>query len=459
MKVYITFFAAVILLLNVVALGQINPADRSDLTGGWEQGVIISFEEEGADTLHVEQFDCNDEKIFQVVPNPDPVDKPDDYPFNTANVGMITTTACTWEGVFIDQEFLLDFTYHSDIWVDVYPPAAGRKVVVKLEDFNDNQVFKEVEMTTTVANQWERLKFDFSGTEAGKYGRVVLFMDFDSDVAGDVWYFDQVRQMQPLVTYDDGVIEDFEEPDELFWGYWSDAEFYIVDNPDTLGNSSKKVGQIFTSAQQWEGIANTEALTPLDFSEGGEFSVMAYGPADRILMFKIENTVNKGDNPIEKQMVLTKDYEWEEVFFDFTDDVELLGDAYMSGYYDRIAIFPDFLSDTEGDDWYVDDITWLGLPTAVKTSPKPTAFQFAAQNYPNPFNPMTTIDYSLPKDSHVTLAVYNVLGKKVATLVDMAKPAGAHSVQFNASDLPSGAYFYTLTTNAQTLTRKMLLVK
>ena len=459
MKRFFTIVFAAMFVLSMVAFAQINPADRSDLTGGWDQGVIINFEEEGADTLHVEQFDCDGAQFFQVVPNPDPVGKPDDYPFNTANVGMVTTTACTWEGIFIDQEFYLDFTYHSDIWVDVYPPAAGKKVAVKLEDFNDNQVFKQVEMTTTVANQWERLKFDFSGTEAGKYGRVVLFMDFDGDVAGDVWYFDQVRQMQPLVTYDDGVIEDFEEPDELFWGYWSGAEFYMVENPDTVGNSSKMVGQIITSPEQWEGIANTEALTPLDFNEGGEFSVMAYGPADRILMFKLENTVNKTDGPIEKQMVLTKDYEWEQVFFDFTDDVEAKGESYMTGYYDRIAIFPDFLSDIEGDDWYIDDITWLGVPTAVKDSPQPAAFQLAAKNYPNPFNPVTTIDYSLPAFSNVELAVYDILGKKVATLVDEAESAGDYSVHFDASELPSGAYFYTLTTDAQSLTRKMLLIK
>jgi len=459
MKVYTVFFTAMVFASSIVAFGQINPADRSDDGEGWDQGVILNFEEEAPDTLEVVSFDCAGEDFFQVADNPDPVAKPDDFPFNSAHVGMVTTTACTWEGVFINQEFVLDFTYHPVIWVDVYAPAADKKVVVKIEDFNDNQVFKEVEATTTVANEWERLEFDFSDAEPGKYGRVVLFMDFGSDVVGDVWYFDNVRQITPRVQYDDGVIEDFEQPDRLFWGHWSGAEFYIVDNPDTTGNAGNYVGQFFTSPELWEGAANVERLEPLDFTDGGEFSVMAYGPVDRILMLKIENTANKGDGPIEKQATLTKDYEWEELFFDFTDDVTAKGESYMTGYYDRIAIFPDFWSDTEGDDWYIDDIVWFGVPTAVTDSRRPVEFKLAAKNYPNPFNPATTIDYTLPAFSKVELDVYNVLGKKIATLVDEAKPAGAYSVQFNASDLPSGAYFYTLTTGEQTLTQKMLLIK
>ncbi len=456
---YVTLFLAMAFLLSIAAFAQINPADRGDDGEGWDQGLILNFEEVAPDTLEVVSFDCDGVEFFQVAENPDPVGKPDDFPFNSTNVGMVTTTACTWEGVFINQEFVLDFTYHPFIWVDVYAPAADKKVVVKLEDFNDNQVFMEVEATTTVANQWERLEFDFSDAEPGKYGRVVLFMDFGSDVAGDVWYFDNVRQITPRVTYDDGMIEDFEAPDKLFWGSWSGAEFNIVENPDTLGNTSQYVGQFFTSVELWEGAANAERLVPFDFVEGGEFSVWAYGPADRILMFKIENTVNKGDGPLEKQVTLTKDYEWEELFFDFTDDVDAKGEPYFTGYYDRIAIFPDFWSDTEGDDWYIDNIKWLGMPTAVKDSRKPVDFDLAVKNYPNPFNPMTTIEYSLPTFSRVELTVYNVLGEKVATLVNEAQPSGSYTAVFNASDLPSGAYFYTLTTDASTLTRKMLLIK
>ena len=66
------------------------------------------------------------------------------------------------------------------------------------------------------------------------------------------------------------------------------------------------------------------------------------------------------------------------------------------------------------------------------------------QNYPNPFNRTTTIVYSIPKLSFVTLKVYDVLGNEIATLVNDEKPVGSYQVSFDASDLSSGVYFYTL---------------
>lgn len=81
------------------------------------------------------------------------------------------------------------------------------------------------------------------------------------------------------------------------------------------------------------------------------------------------------------------------------------------------------------------------------------------QNYPNPFNPSTNLAYALPNAAKVHLAIYDVLGRKVATLVDKFQQAGAYSVRFEASGLSTGLYFYRLETDAFTKTRKMLLVR
>jgi spore coat protein CotH/photosystem II stability/assembly factor-like uncharacterized protein len=88
----------------------------------------------------------------------------------------------------------------------------------------------------------------------------------------------------------------------------------------------------------------------------------------------------------------------------------------------------------------------------------PAAFRLA-QNYPNPFNPETRIEFQLPKEGPVSLVVYDLLGREVATLVDDVLQAGAHRVAWNASRFSSGVYFYRLHAGALTETRKLLLMR
>ena len=93
-----------------------------------------------------------------------------------------------------------------------------------------------------------------------------------------------------------------------------------------------------------------------------------------------------------------------------------------------------------------------------ETGNKPNDY-YLFQNYPNPFNPTTTIRFSVPQLLHVTLKVFDVLGREVATLVDGELNPGEHSVVFNAKDLPSGVYFYRLITTAFTQTKSMEVIK
>ncbi|MDD5088462.1 MAG: T9SS type A sorting domain-containing protein, partial [bacterium] len=81
------------------------------------------------------------------------------------------------------------------------------------------------------------------------------------------------------------------------------------------------------------------------------------------------------------------------------------------------------------------------------------------QNYPNPFNPLTRIEFTLPHAARAKLAVYDLLGREVTVLADESLAAGVHSVSFDASDLPSGVYFYRLQAGQFMQTRKMVLLK
>ena len=81
------------------------------------------------------------------------------------------------------------------------------------------------------------------------------------------------------------------------------------------------------------------------------------------------------------------------------------------------------------------------------------------QNYPNPFNPTTTINYSVPQSSFVTIKIYDLVGREIETLVKENNPVGNYSIKFDGSNLPSGAYFYLLQANTFTQARKFLLIK
>lgn len=88
-----------------------------------------------------------------------------------------------------------------------------------------------------------------------------------------------------------------------------------------------------------------------------------------------------------------------------------------------------------------------------------TESYFKAKNYPNPFNPTTTIAFTLPEATSVMITVYDRLGREVTDLMNSSLSAGYHTVEFNASSMPSGIYFYRIKTPDRTEVRKMLLSK
>ncbi|MBI2428262.1 MAG: immune inhibitor A [Ignavibacteriales bacterium] len=115
----------------------------------------------------------------------------------------------------------------------------------------------------------------------------------------------------------------------------------------------------------------------------------------------------------------------------------------------------------ERDGWYLDDIQVIGYshpPLSVTDKEIPYSF-ILLQNYPNPFNPVTRINYGIPRSGFVTLYVYDVLGRRIAELVNGYQEAGNHSTYFDASGNSSGIYFYRLSTGSHSSVRTMTVLK
>jgi len=114
----------------------------------------------------------------------------------------------------------------------------------------------------------------------------------------------------------------------------------------------------------------------------------------------------------------------------------------------------------DGNDLYIDSICVTNAPLGIRqlSSNIPNVYSLS-QNYPNPFNPTTNIEFGLPKSGQVKLVVFDILGREVKTIVNEFREAGSYKVDFDASNLASGVYFYRIEASNFTEVKKMLLIK
>ncbi len=135
---------------------------------------------------------------------------------------------------------------------------------------------------------------------------------------------------------------------------------------------------------------------------------------------------------------------------------QMLQPQEMRTVYMAIAIGTDegsMLSSMALAEGHYGTITAVGEPVAKSMTYK------LAQNYPNPFNPSTTISFTIPERAGVTLDVYNLLGQKVTSILNKEMDSGSYDINFDASNLSAGIYFYTLRAGTFTSTKKMMLLK
>jgi Peptidase family M28/Secretion system C-terminal sorting domain len=158
--------------------------------------------------------------------------------------------------------------------------------------------------------------------------------------------------------------------------------------------------------------------------------------------FEIERSIDNPDNFVTFGFVEGKGSSTEINYYSFTDHPQVSG---VNQLYYRLKQV-----DFDGSFSYSDVVT--------VSYDVPDEFVLS-QNYPNPFNPSSRINYFLPQESFVSVKVYDFLGREVITLVNETKAIGSYEIIFDASNLPSGTYFYTMIAGNYSATKKMILLK
>ncbi|MGB2868395.1 MAG: T9SS type A sorting domain-containing protein [Bacteroidota bacterium] len=200
----------------------------------------------------------------------------------------------------------------------------------------------------------------------------------------------------------------------------------------------------FPTSQRYATLTGYYRFTPVS---GDRF-------AANVIMYKGENAVGVG--AIAPATTVSSYTQFSVPIGYFTSDVP-----------DTCVIQLTILGPTSGSDYHVgsvmlaDDLVLSGTATSVMQAASgqmPEQFTLR-QNYPNPFNPSTTFEFGLSQPGFTTLKVYNTLGTEIASILSENLTAGTYSTRWNASGLPSGAYFYRLQSGTLTETRTLILVK
>jgi hypothetical protein len=158
--------------------------------------------------------------------------------------------------------------------------------------------------------------------------------------------------------------------------------------------------------------------------------------------FEIERSIDNQDNFVTVGFVEGKGSSTEINYYSFTDHPQVNG---VNQLYYRLKQV-----DFDGTFSYSD---------CINVSYDVPAEFVLSQNYPNPFNPLTNISYFVPRESFVSIKAYDFLGREVTTLVNEIKSTGSYKLTFDASNLPSGTYFYTMIAGDYSATKKMILIK
>lgn len=338
-----------------------------------------------------------------------------------------------------DQEF--NVTQEFDYAISQHQYRSGSLVPIPNSD-NDFGIIHDITQGpwdyNTIGYGLYQFKVGFT-YHAGFVTLYTFFLDYrDSDFpseynGNDIWVKYNFDNNTASIDWHTGTFIPI-SPNQIYniWDHKSKStrqgiqnidEFLILIEPPTLSvsNSNGKPFLEWVQYQAWNGTKDYEVWRKL----GGQ-PFVKIGEVQNIYNF-LDNEIGIGHRP--DLLVVYK--------------VRVKTGTYISDFSNNESILYSYLlkeNNTNSKDNLSD-------------------INYKLENYPNPFNPSTKISYSIPETDLVSLKVYDALGRQVAELVNEIKEAGIYEAEFDGSNLSSGIYYYTLTTNNYTQSRKMLLIK
>jgi hypothetical protein len=293
--------------------------------------------------------------------------------------------AATWAGTTLatsgppEEGFInpVPFTAtQTQMTVDIYAPATGVTVMLKLEDETNSGINVEAQAVTSVANAWETLTFDFSNPTGGAfdlantYDKAILFYDFGNGGTGDVFYWDNVDFDNSVAPPISNILNDFDDNENMPFEGWPNWPGKVA-NPLVAGSNTTD------SCASWQRTGETYAhaagfpTTPFDFTTYNTFSIQVLSAINCNVLFKIEDMTG-ANPPMELMDSVEVANEWFELTFNFSQA--------PSNVYNKLVIFFDFASNTDTL-YHFDEVKLIQGPVILSQIDLPVDFEAANIDY------------------------------------------------------------------------------
>ena len=397
-------------------------------------------------------------------------ENPDKTGINTSEVAAAYTRngAETFDVLIVDglmadvSDYLTDTKQMS---IDVWSPAVGKTVQITLENTILAQPgnfptgrHSEYTATTTVANAWETLTFEFSNRPDATVAndnvdRIVLLFDPNSNNA-DTYYWDNLSGPELAEDPCDGVMRDPEILNDFecnqnvnFVFSHAGVNFRRVINQDQSSGNLSEYTAIYTrNAGEENDVIIGRFGGTLNVGNDSEMSLVVRDPTSPTrVVVSLQNAM--GDVILEMSDTTSVSNAWETLTFDPSPV------AAATDITQFVILFDP--GNNSSDMYYFDDFKILGGLVSTQDLAQEIAFSVA----PNPSRGLTNFEYELPSASQVNLSIHDLTGKIITQVFNGRQQAGQHRTTWNADHVPNGIYFYSLSVDGKTTTGKIAIHK